>query len=426
MLQVIPGPFKEILNDSMDYQKSIQNINMSKWYSRHNFGISKKFSHLTINNHISFEYQSGKLKSNLHIIDNNSSLDLPEAYKNDNISHKSSFINTTELMVTNNQWRYSLSLPLQYINLKQHIYTTSETRRFNHLFLSPHFTIARYLNKWKFIISASKKHNVSDLFTQHKGLILTSYNQLKQFIVPIDDQIISGAIFNISYKEITKGLNITVNTSYSQKHKNFIYTYNYDVNSHVSIQAVPYDNTAFSKNITFQFAKYFFRTKTNLKWNLTYFNNNQLAKINGKLSRIKSENFFFQPSIDFGITKHLSLYLYAQLDYLKLKQNINVNNSISFQHNYSSKLYIYPYKNHRLKLFFDYYLNNYNNASKQLFINFAYQYKIPKRKIDFNLEWRNITNKKQFISIQNLDNILLQSYYTLRPSQIIMGMRFSF
>jgi hypothetical protein len=58
-------------------------------------------------------------------------------------------------------------------------------------------------------------------------------------------------------------------------------------------------------------------------------------------------------------------------------------------------------------------------------MNLEYRYKLPKKRIEFNVEWRNVTQKEQYISIQNFDNILLQNTYNLRPSQVLFGVRFS-
>jgi len=425
LLQITPGQFVEMFNQSSDYQKSTQSVRRSKWSTKNSFGLTKKINKITVNNDVIVGYNTGNMESQIVIFNNEIPSTLPNDFKNKNRFHKTYLTNKLSVSVNSDSWRYGVVLPLRYVDINQTQEVITKTKELSRLFINPNLWIIKYLNNWKIRVSASQDHSISDISQLYQGAMQTSYNYLRRYDVPIDDKISNRAMIMLSYKDVVRGFNITLSTAYTERKNHFIQTYNYSENGSVGIIALSKNNTSYSNNISFQLAKYIFKTKTNLKLNIHYFDNNQLGNINGEFSRMYSKNLLLQPSIDFSLTKYLSIYLYAHLNYFSTRQSIKDVVSQSFQHNYSSKIFIYPKKNHRVKLYFDYYLNSYKSTSNQVFMNLEYRYKLPKKRIEFNVEWRNITQKEQYISIQNFDNILLQNTYNLRPSQVLFGVRFS-
>ena len=59
------------------------------------------------------------------------------------------------------------------------------------------------------------------------------------------------------------------------------------------------------------------------------------------------------------------------------------------------------------------------------FMNINYKYQITKNKIDLDLSWNNIFNTKHYINSFNYNYLQSKTQYNLRPSQIMISIRFN-
>jgi hypothetical protein len=64
----------------------------------------------------------------------------------------------------------------------------------------------------------------------------------------------------------------------------------------------------------------------------------------------------------------------------------------------------------------------YNNG----FFDLSYQFSWAKKKVDFELKWMNIANKKVFERIDIDNTTITQTTMLLRPSQVMFTVKFNF
>ncbi len=55
-----------------------------------------------------------------------------------------------------------------------------------------------------------------------------------------------------------------------------------------------------------------------------------------------------------------------------------------------------------------------------------YQYTFLDSGIDLEASWNNVLNTDEFVRVSNTDFAYVQSTYQLRPSQVLVSLKFSF
>ncbi len=60
-----------------------------------------------------------------------------------------------------------------------------------------------------------------------------------------------------------------------------------------------------------------------------------------------------------------------------------------------------------------------------MFFNLIYQHTVTNKNIDVKLNWTNITNVKSYIQAYNSNFQSVISSYVLRPSQVLLGVKFT-
>jgi len=421
-LTISPGRFAEVFNNSTPYEKGTQFVSQNKWFVKNSLGLAKKLGKINLKNDIELKYISGNMKSKI-IINTGLPVTLGNEFQNDNDNEQLILSNNLDISIKTGTWRFGVQLPVKYDYLRQIENIADTEQDVNDVNINPDIWMTKYMNRFTIRASVSKNHKYSDIFEIYSGKIWNLYNSIEQHNMPVNRQVNTRLTFLTVYKNVLKGLNASLSSSYFEKENQYVYAYQINTDGSKQLYAVAKPNVVYSNSFSFQMAKYFFSTKTNVKFNVLYFNDNHLENINDDFLRIKSNDLKFLASVDFSLTRYLSIYLHAKLDYFYSSYIDSL--SENYQYNYSGTIYLYPFENQKIKLYFDYYENNLTNTDKNMFINLSYQYKIPKKHTEFHIEWRNITNKKQYFEIHNFGNIRLENTYQLRPSQVIAGVRFS-
>ena len=116
------------------------------------------------------------------------------------------------------------------------------------------------------------------------------------------------------------------------------------------------------------------------------------------------------------------------LTYKRIKQNGFSNGEITnngFNHNLN--VFIYPINQHTIGFSWDQInSSNVNSSYKNAFYDISYQYTWVKKKIDFELKWMNITNRKTF-EVYTLNSASeAYSKIQIRPRQLMFTVKFNF
>lgn len=195
-----------------------------------------------------------------------------------------------------------------------------------------------------------------------------------------------------------------------------------------SLELMPLENTATNQTERAEIGKYFAKAKTNFSISFSnsdtksfsFFNSLQESKVNSQSAGLKFNNTYFSwLSIDYNIS-------------LNWANNTNINDNRSIKTsgwNHNLATYFYPIENHTIGFFWD---DNTTKATGQNFRNsffdVSYQYTWAKKKIDFEVKWLNVANKKTYETISYNPNFLstTTNLNYIRPSQVMFTVKFNF
>lgn len=289
------------------------------------------------------------------------------------------------------------------------------------------YDFASYFKIWTF---ASQSYDFGNFGFFYGGQMLTSPTGLTlrygtNMIMP--ENISRNIGSRLEYRNPLNNLFFNVGYNYSINKRNLMQQFT--GNGFTSeLQLLALENTSKSQSERAEIGKYFPKLKTNISLSgsntdsnsFSFFNTLQESTINRQTAGLKFNNTYFSWfSVDYNLT----------MNWAKNK-NLSFNNEVNtsgWSHNLAA--YIYPSNNHTLGFFWDALSTKASgqNFSNQFF-DLSYQYTWTKKKIDFEVKWLNIANKKVYQTVSYNPNYLSTTLNTIyiRPSQVMFTVKFNF
>lgn len=228
----------------------------------------------------------------------------------------------------------------------------------------------------------------------------------------------------IRYSNPFKSINIEFYIEQRNTHKDFIYAQNILSNGQSSFKLRPLDNYRRVNNISSSMNKYFYNQKLNLNFKI----NKNISYSTSLINDLNIQNRF-------KVTKLACKVIYNQIDWMGIQTEIYFqhskyeNNSSTTNYNEiesTSNIFVTPKKNQLLDLSLNLYKLYYNNeVISYPFLDFMYRLTIANKKIDLELKWKNILNKKYYHRVYVDDAQISEVNYQLRQSQILFTMKFN-
>ena len=280
---------------------------------------------------------------------------------------------------------------------------------------------------WKSSVSGGVNYSFADVNNLYAGTILGSPTSLSSMSPnnPISENLFKRIGTRIEYRNPLNNLFFNVNYNYSLTNNNLIADFSGDGTGFGIIRYKERDNERVSNSENAEVGKYFPKYKSNIS--VSFRNTDSTSEL------ARNDQFYDNDnsSQSLGFKINNSYFSWMSFDYnfsLGWSQNKNIyadSKNQSFTSNLN--LIFYPIADHSIALNWD----QINNSQAQQsfsngFYDLTYQFAWSKKKIDFELKWMNIANKKQF------ERILDDAYTTdisriqIRPSQIMATVKFNF
>jgi len=130
--------------------------------------------------------------------------------------------------------------------------------------------------------------------------------------------------------------------------------------------------------------------------------------------------------VESEITDWLSTSYAGEIQFLQTEfGNRNFQEIVTQQHELG--LFFYLNASQYINLDSEYYFNNISETNQHnYFLNLSYQYTFKEPKIDLEAKWSNILDTDEFVRVYNSEFSYIQSTYQLRPSQLLLSVKFSF
>lgn len=443
-LQVSPAeylqiPFKETASTPIGTINFIpgslaeQRFRLKTLDTSHSANISFSTKGWTFTPQVGFDFSTDQLNTNFDgvTISGKPNFDGP-AYEN---NLKFTEINPNASLGVNyksDAWSLFANLPVNFNNIKAEDDLRGVSKSLNKTTFTPNvFAQYTFASFWKASVNGNISNNFGDIKSAYAGYMLlspTGFNVMDPNN-PIPQTTTSSGGSRIEYRNPLNNLFFNVTYSLSDSKKNLISNPILDATTGFTLmQYKEQENHAKSNRFGVEVGKYFPKFKTNAS--LSY--NNTATRADAFLDNQQFENK--NNSQNYGFKINNTYFEWMSLDYngsisriVQDSREGRLGTNKGYNHNLA--LFFYPIENHTIGFNWDQ-VNTSNGSNKynNPFYDVSYQFSWAKKKIDFELKWMNIANRRVF-ETYSLDGQLNSLTYTriqLRPSQVMFTVKFNF
>ncbi|MEJ5050837.1 Plug and carboxypeptidase regulatory-like domain-containing protein [Chryseobacterium culicis] len=328
-------------------------------------------------------------------------------------------------------WSLFSSFPVNFNNIKAEDAFRNVSKSLSKVTFTPNiFAQYSFASFFKASLNGGISNNFGDIQTAYAGYILTSpagFNVMNPNN-PIPETNTKNVGTRLEYRNPLNNLFFNVGYRISDAKNNLIASSIVNESGFRVTEYLERENKRTSNTYYAEIGKYFpkFKTNASLSYNNTISKSQSIRntddidnKTNGNTFGIKFNNTYFSwMSVDFNASKTWNktsnIYLTG-----------NKGKSEGYSHNLN--VFFYPLENHTIGFYWDQ-INSksadvkYNNG----FFDLSYQFSWAKKKVDFELKWMNIANKKVFERIDIDNTTITQTTMQLRPSQVMLSVKFNF
>ncbi|WP_433626308.1 TonB-dependent receptor [Chryseobacterium cucumeris] len=328
-------------------------------------------------------------------------------------------------------WSLFSSFPVNFNNIKAEDAFRNVSKSLSKVTFTPNvFAQYSFASFFKASLNGGISNNFGDIQTAYAGYILTSpggFNVMNPKN-PIPQTTTKNAGTRLEYRNPLNNLFFNVGYRISDAKNNLIASSIVNESGFRVTEYLEKENKRTSNTYYAEIGKYFpkFKTNASLSYNNTISKSQSIRntdnidnKTNGNSLGIKFNNTYFSwMSVDFNASK-----TWNKTSNIFLTDN--KGKSEGYSHNLN--VFFYPLENHTIGFYWDQ-INSksadikYNNG----FFDVSYQFSWAKKKIDFELKWMNIANKRVFERIDIDNTNITQTSMQLRPSQVMLSVKFNF
>lgn len=329
----------------------------------------------------------------------------------------------------------NIQLPINYYGIDYEDYLRNDTRKIKKTVFEPTFWgTYSFASFFKVSAFGNLRYNFGNFGSLYAGNILLSPRiiNLKNSPLPENRTGVIGSRFE--YRNPLNNLFFNVRYSYLDNKNNLISKSTLYASGASSNEIIEYDNHTKSQSQSVEVGKYFPNFKTNFSVSYsnrdsnfftmlvdnTMKNNLVETRTNSQGFDLKFNNTYFSwLSVDYNFSKNW----YGN-------KNLFSDTKVSTS-GWSHKLatYLYPWDDHTIGFFWDD-INSKSGDTRlnNAFFDLSYQYTWSKKKIDFEIKWLNIANKKVYEDIAYNATYLStsRSSVDIRPSQVMFTVKFNF
>ncbi|MCI3939384.1 Plug and carboxypeptidase regulatory-like domain-containing protein [Chryseobacterium aahli] len=333
-------------------------------------------------------------------------------------------------------WSIFANVPVNFNSIKAEDDLRGVSKSLNKTTFTPNaFVQYSFASFWKASLNGNISNNFGDIQTAYAGYMLSSpagFNVMDANN-PIPEINTKSVGSRIEYRNPLNNLFFNVNYRISDTSRNLLSSPVLDrTTGFTLIQYRNQENSSQSNSFSGEIGKYFPKFKTNLSVN--YRNSDTVSDAFLDNTQYESQN----NSQSYGLKFNNTYFSWMSIDYnvsmsRNKQENVGLPNggrlatNKGFNHNLAA--FIYPLENHTIGFNWDQ-VNSSDGERKfdNAFFDLSYQYTWSKRKIDFELKWMNIANRRVFETYDILasQNAVRYTRIQLRPSQVMLTVKFNF
>ncbi|MGE8432843.1 hypothetical protein [Chryseobacterium joostei] len=411
---------------------ALQSFRIKSLDTSHSANISFSTKGWTFTPQVGIDFSTDKLTTNFDgsTISNSPDFSTP-AYENDLKFTRVNPSASVGINYKSEAWSLFSSFPVNFNNIKAEDEFRNVSKSLSKITFTPNiFAQYSFASFFKASMSGGINNNFGDIQTAYAGYILTSpggFNVMNPKN-PIPQTTTKNAGVRLEYRNPLNNLFFNVGYRLSDAKNNLLASSAVNELGFSVIEYIERENKRTSNSYYAEIGKYFPKFKTNAS--LSFSNTNSKSESRRNEQDLSTKNdanslgfkfnntYFSWMSVDFNMTKSWNKQSNGVI------QN-NLGKTEGYTHNLN--VFFYPLESHTIGFYWDQ-INSKLGDTKlnNGFFDVSYQFSWTKKKVDFELKWMNIANRKVFEKISVGDATIIQTTMQLRPSQVMFSVKFNF
>ena len=434
-MDILPASYVEFGStgpDTSNFDRLRQFTESSTMMVNHSASVGFTYKKFTFTPEVGLNLSFNAMNSDLAGIIGGAGSTLGKEYTNDIEWNEVQPYTQVNINYKSNRLNLNMTLPINFYGISyrdlahNHALDTDKTVFEPNMFAS--YDFAQFFKIWAF---AGQSYDLGSFGFFYGGDMLTRPTGVTRRFgsnMTMPENLSRNIGSRLEYRNPLNNLFFNIRYNFNSTDRNLMEQYTGNGFSSI-LNLISIDNTTKNQSYGAEIGKYFPSFKTNSSVSFTnsdsnsysYFNSQlQESKINRQSVAFKLNNSYFSwMSVDYNISLNWT-------DNKNASVNSNVKSS-GWTHNLAT--YFYPLENHTIGFFWDD-LNSEARGQKfrNSFFDLSYQYTWAKKKVDFEVKWLNIANKKVYENISYDPKYLSTTteMMYIRPSQVMFTVKFNF
>ncbi|CAH0131921.1 carboxypeptidase-like regulatory domain-containing protein [Chryseobacterium sp. Bi04] len=411
---------------------ALQYFRIKSLDTSHSANISFSTKGWTFTPQVGIDFSTDRLTTNFDGITDDNKPDFTGfAYENDLKFTKINPNASVGINYKSEAWSLFANFPVNFNNIKAEDAFRNVSKSLNKTTFTPNvFAQYSFASFFKASLNGSISNNFGDIQTAYAGYILTSpggFNVMNPKN-PIPQTTTKSAGARLEYRNPLNNIFFNAGYRLSDAKNNLLASSAVNEFGFSVIEYIESENKRTSNSYYAEIGKYFPKFKTNASLNYNNTNSKSQSRRNeqdintrtdGNTLGFKLNNTYFSwMSVDFNMTKSWNK-----------QSNGIIQDDLGKTEGYTHNLnvFFYPLENHTIGFYWDQ-INSKLGQTKlnNGFFDVSYQFSWAKKKVDFELKWMNIGDRKVFERINVGDATITQTTMQLRPSQVMFTVKFNF
>lgn len=422
-LEVIPGQFDEVLNNGAPYDKVTQHVDLKRFFADHYASFILGWKGFTFTPRAGVSYQQNLLESRLYTTSQLQETEAGSDFTNNlDARHTNAYLQT-DVEYKKRRLTLKAKLPLSWQQAFLDEKTSEQGQELTRILFDPRLSADYKLgNFWRVRATWSYTNNFGDIGSVYYGYILQNYRSLNRNAAPLSERSNQHLAGYVSYRNPITSFFNSFSYVYSVGHTNLTYSSIVQDDGTTIRQALDLPQTTHMQSLQAYSSKYFMALKSTVtvRAGINIYEGKSL--INEELFDTRTIFYFIKPELNVKITSWLNADYGFDLNFNESYIDDELKSDIS-RYSHTFNVFAFPARNQLVSIESEYYIYQDN---ENYFFDFLYRYSVPAKKIDLELRWNNIFNNKTYTTFTVSDNIVYESKYHLRASQILLSVRFNF
>ncbi|NEM98354.1 carboxypeptidase-like regulatory domain-containing protein [Pontibacter burrus] len=426
-LNIEPGQFGGLMAERQQVDEMEQQLQSLAFHTYNTASLTKALDNWTLNQKVGVQLEHQELGSNLLSILYGEEPRQKSLAVNKLGWQRMRYFIESEAEYKTARWSINARLPVNYRVFEFGHIPHLSGNRLNGVTAEP--GIAGRFNltpMWKATASFRMTNHYGTLDQFTSAYLLRDYRTLQLYDAPLQERQTRNYMLGLAYRNALKSLFTNLTYTYSSSESNLLYQNSLNEDGSLVVSGIEQRNPMEYHSLAWQGSKYFSELRTTLKLGSNFYVSNRKQLLNDRLVDVAHRYYSVRTEVNAKLFEWLSVNYIANLSLLDGVVG-QKNMGEVYQQDYILDLSFYPVENHYFGLKTDAYVTSGadNGTPKYYFTDAVYRFSFGKRKIDTELRWTNIFNTSEFIHVYTDGFARVENLYRLRPSQLMVSLKFA-